>query len=89
MHAPLQIVRPGILVLALGAEGTHVARTVVHEAVADHFILALEAFAALGALAALDGAVVRAHGAVDVAVRTDEGEVSCRVRALLSYGVDT
>ena len=52
----------------IGTEGADVARAVVHEAVADHFVLALEALAAFGARAARHGAVVRAGGGVDVCV---------------------
>lgn len=42
----------------------------MHEPMANHFIFALEAFAAVGAGAAGHGAVVRAGLGVDVCVRT-------------------
>ena len=63
----LQIVRSRIPVLSVaGAERADVAWGFVHEAVADHLVFALEAFAAGGAGAALDWAVVRAGLGVDV-----------------------
>lgn len=71
----LQVVGAGVLAVALRAKGADVARRVVHEAVADHFVLALEALAALGAGAALDGAVVRPALRVDVGVRAAAGLV--------------
>jgi hypothetical protein len=46
-------------VLAVGTERAHIARGFVHQAVADHFVFALETFAGAGARAAGDGAVVR------------------------------
>jgi hypothetical protein len=45
-HIPLEIVRSRISVLALWAEWTNVAWAVVHQTMADHFVLTLEAFAA-------------------------------------------
>jgi len=47
---------------------THIPGRVVHESVSFHFVFALEAFAARPALAAGDGAVVRAGGGVHVHV---------------------
>lgn len=71
--------------LALRAERADVARAVVHEAVADHLVLALEALAALGARAAGDGAVVRAALAVDVLVRAARAAVSQRLRWIFGH----
>ena len=63
----LQVIRSRIPVLSVaGAERADVAWGFVHEAVADHLVFALEAFAAGGARAALDWAVVRAGLGVDV-----------------------
>lgn len=66
--------------LPLRAEGTDVAGAVVHEPVADHLVLALEAFAAFGAGAACYGAVVWTVLAVDVLVRATKAVVSEIVR---------
>lgn len=54
--------------LTIWAEGTYVARAVVYQAVADHFVLAFEAFAAFAAGTFFDRAVVRAALAVDVSM---------------------
>ena len=54
--------------LAFRAERADVAWAVVHQAVADHLVLALEAFAALGARAACDWAVVWSTLAVHIFV---------------------
>lgn len=54
--------------LSIRAIWAYIARGVVHKAVSFHFVLALEAFAADGSLAAFDGAVVWAFGGVDVHV---------------------
>jgi hypothetical protein len=67
-HMPLQVIRPRILVLSVGTKRTHIPGARVHEAVADHFVFALEAFAAFGTGAAGDGAVVRARLGVHVGV---------------------
>jgi hypothetical protein len=56
---------------AIRAERADVAWTTVHETVADHLILSLEALAAFAARTAWDRAVVRSNRAVDIAVRTD------------------
>lgn len=67
---PLQVVRTRIAVLLVKAEGTLVSRRAVDELVADHFVLALEALAALGMDAVLDGTVVGSFVGVDVCMRT-------------------
>lgn len=66
--------------LPLRAEGTDVARAIVDEPVADHLVLALEAFAAFGARTACYGAVVWTVLAVDVLVRAGKAVVSDIVR---------
>lgn len=58
--------------LAFWAERADVARTVVHQAMADHLILAFETFAAFGARAACDWAVVRSTLAVHILVGASE-----------------
>ena len=50
MWVPLQVIRPGVLVLSFGAKGTNVSRGFVDQAVSDHFVLPLEALAAFGAV---------------------------------------
>jgi hypothetical protein len=57
-HVALQVVGTRIFMLSIGAEGAHVARRVVHQAVTYHFVLPLEALAAFGARAARHGAEV-------------------------------
>jgi hypothetical protein len=51
-------------------ERTHIPRRLVHEAMPNHFVFALEAFSAFGAGAAQDGAVVRPGLGVYVCVGT-------------------
>lgn len=58
IYIPLKIVRPWVSVLAFWAEWADIARAVVHQAMADHLVLAFESFAALGARATCDWAVV-------------------------------
>ena len=72
-NIPLQIVRPWISMLAFRAERADIARTVVHQAVANHLVLAFESFAAFGARAACNWTVVRSALAVHVLVRASEG----------------
>ncbi len=55
---PLKIVWPWILVFSIGTERTDVARGIVYQAVPDHLVFPLEAFAALTPWATLDTAVV-------------------------------
>lgn len=69
--------------LPLRAERADVARAVVHEPVADHLVLALEAFAAFGAGTACYGAVVWTVLAVDVLVRAGKAVVSEPVATML------
>ena len=76
VSAPLQIIRSRILVFAIRAERTHIARRLMHEAMADHFVFALEALAALGARAALHGAVVRSVLRVHIRMRAREHQIS-------------
>lgn len=64
----MEIIRARILVFAIRAKGADVAGGLVHETVADHFVFALEAFAAFAAGAFLDRAVVGAVLGVDVGV---------------------
>jgi hypothetical protein len=45
-------------VFSIGTEGTDVARGIVYQAVSDHLVFPLEAFAALTPRATLDTAVV-------------------------------
>lgn len=59
--------------LALRAERADIARTVVHQAMADHLVLAFESFAALGARAACNWAVVRSTLTVHIFVGASEG----------------
>lgn len=68
-HVSLQIVWPRILVISLWTEWTDVARRIVDQAMANHFILPLEAFATFATTTARDRAVVRAGLAVDIGVR--------------------
>ena len=69
-HVALQVVGPRVLVLAVaGAERAHVARRVVHQAMADHLVLALEAAAAHAPRAVRHGTVVRPRLRVHVGVR--------------------
>ena len=58
-HVPLEVIWSGVAVGAVRAERAHVAGRAVGQAVADHFVFALEALAALGAGAAGYGAVMR------------------------------
>ena len=69
---PLQIIRSRILVLPIRAERTHVPRRLVHEAVSDHLVLPLEAFAAFRAGAVANGTVVRAVRRMNVCVRAGQ-----------------
>jgi hypothetical protein len=64
----LEIIGSRILVFAIRTKWTDIAGRLMHEAVADHFVLALEAFAAFGADTAGDGAVVWAVLEVHVCV---------------------
>lgn len=73
--------------LSFGAEGTDVAWAVVDEAVADHFVLAFEAFAAFGAGAACDWAVVRAVLAVDVLVRAGSARLVDWLRICIRFAL--
>ena len=57
---------------ALWTEWTNVAWTVVHQTMADHLILTLEAFAAFGARAARNWAVVWSTLAVHILVGASE-----------------
>lgn len=68
LDVPLEVVGTGIPVLAFGAEGTDVAWGLVNEAVADHFVFALEAAAAWSSRTAGDAAEVGADFGVDVLV---------------------
>jgi hypothetical protein len=56
--------------LPIGTKRTHIPRRLMHEAVPNHFVFALEAFSAFGARAAADGAVVWAGLGVYVCVGT-------------------
>jgi hypothetical protein len=67
---PLQIIGSRILVFSVWTEWTHIARRLMHEAVAYHFVFAFEAFSAFGTGTASDWAVVRPVLRVDVCVRT-------------------
>jgi hypothetical protein len=57
---------------AFRAERTDIAWTVVHQAVANHLVLAFESFAAFGARAACDWAVMWSTLAVHIFVRTSD-----------------
>jgi hypothetical protein len=72
---PLKIVGAGVFVLLVWTEGTDVAWGVVDEAVAHHFIFALEAFSAKGARTAVYGTEVRAVLGVDVCVGAEGVDV--------------
>lgn len=72
-NVPLQIIWSGILMLAVRTERAYVAGRVVDEAVTYHLVLALEAFAAFGAWASRNRAVVRSVLGVDVRVRAGSG----------------
>ena len=67
---------------AFRAERANIAWTVVHQAVADHLVLAFESFAAFGARAACDWAVVWSTLAVHVFVRASDHSLagSCALR---------
>ena len=83
-NIPLQVVRPWILVFALWTEGTHVAWTVVYEAVPDHLVLALETFPSLTTGALGHRAVVWADRAVNISVRASKDISRCRRRSKTS-----
>ena len=72
IYIPLKIVRPWVSVLAFWAEWADIAWAVVHQAMADHLVLAFESFAAFGARAACNWAVMRSTLAVHVFVGTSE-----------------
>lgn len=44
VYPPLEIIRPGILVLLIRTEWTDITRRIMHQAMPHHFIFALEAF---------------------------------------------
>lgn len=75
-YVSLQIVWTWISVLTLWAEWANVTWTVVHQAMADHLVLALEALAAFRTRAACDGAVVWSALAVDVLMRAVGGALA-------------
>jgi hypothetical protein len=69
----LKIVRTRIFALDVWAEGTDITGALVDQTMPDHLVLSLEALTSLAAETALDGAEMRAHGAVDVFVGTEQG----------------
>ena len=71
-NSPLQVIGPGILVFAIGAERTHVSRRVVDQAMSNHLVLALESFSALAPRTPLNGAVVRTGGRMDIGMRVEQ-----------------
>lgn len=50
-------------------KGANIARAVMNKTMSDHLILSLEAFASFGAWAALDWAIVRSIGTMNIGVR--------------------
>jgi hypothetical protein len=67
-NVPLQIIRSGVFVLPIWTERTHIAGGLVHEAVSDHLVFTLEAFAAFASWAAFHWAEVWPCLRVDVGV---------------------
>jgi hypothetical protein len=57
-------------VFSIWAERTHIARRLMHKAMAYHFVFAFEAFSAFGAWTAGDWAVVGSILRVDIRMRT-------------------
>ena len=80
-NIPLQIVRSWISVLTLGTKGTNVAGRLMHETVADHLILALEALPTFGTGARLDRAIMWATLRVNVGVRAEYPSVVAPIEA--------
>lgn len=68
VNSPLKIIRPRILVFTIWTKRTHVAGRLMHKAMANHFVFALEAFAAFATGAFLDRTVVGAVLGVDIGV---------------------
>ena len=68
---PLQIIGPWILVFAVRTEGTDVAWGIVDQAVAYHFVLPLETFAALTPRASFYGTVMWSVLRVNVRMRAE------------------
>jgi hypothetical protein len=65
-------------VLAFWTKRTNIARAVMHQAVANHFVFSLKPFAALRAGTACDRTVVRPTLAVDVLVRAVNDKLAGR-----------
>lgn len=65
----LQVIRSRVSVLTFWAERADIAWTVVHQAMANHLVLAFESLAAFGARTACDRAVVWSTLTVHILVR--------------------
>lgn len=63
---PLEVIRPGVLVLPVWAKGANIAGGIVDKSMTDHLVFPLEAFASLASWTSRDGAVVRPRGRVNV-----------------------
>jgi len=66
----LQIVRTWVSVVSVRTERTHIAWTVVHKPMTNHFVLAFEAFTTLATITTSDRAIVRPARTVHIRVRT-------------------
>jgi hypothetical protein len=75
--------------LSFWTERTNIAWAIVHQAVTNHFILALEPFAALGAGAACDRTVVWTALAVNVLMRAAKDMLAGEIRHCKQFGEHT
>lgn len=76
LHIPLEVIRSRVFVLSFGAKGADVARRLMHQAMADHFVLSFEAFTSFGPRTCLYRTVVWSNLTVHVCVGTRKtGEI--------------
>jgi len=69
---PLEVIRPGVFVLSVRAEGAHITGRIVHQPVTNHLVLSLESFATFSTGTAFNWAIMRPYGRVDVGMRIQE-----------------
>ena len=72
---PLEVIRPGIFVLPVRAEGAHITGRIVHQPVANHLVLSLESFPTFSTGAAFNWAIMRPYGRVNVGMRTERRQL--------------